>query len=70
MSNAISLEFVSRDCKNGAHHSCHTKWEGMGFEIICNCKCGHNKKQNSGSMVRSPDQSNCKSQKDTGVASG
>ena len=29
------------------HNSCHGRWEGMGFEIICVCNCGHKLKANS-----------------------
>ena len=36
-------DFLSRDCKSQLHESCHGKWEGLGFEIICSCKCGHGK---------------------------
>ena len=37
------IDFLSKDCKSQLHESCHSKWEGLGFEIICNCKCGHGK---------------------------
>ena len=36
-------DFISRDCKSELHESCYGKWEGLGFEIICRCKCGHGK---------------------------
>jgi hypothetical protein len=35
------IDFLSRACKSQLHESCHGKWEGLGFEIICSCKCGH-----------------------------
>lgn len=68
MSTAIGLDFVSRDCRNGSHQYCYGKWEGMGFEIMCICNCGHKirsdalpifieKSQHSGSMVAARDQS-------------
>jgi hypothetical protein len=44
LSAAIGLDFVSRDCKSGIHHDCCGKWMGLGFEIICVCKCDHNRK--------------------------
>gem|GEM_PF-2566455 len=68
MSTAIGLDFVSRDCRIGSHQYCYGKWEGMGFEIICICSCGHKikadaslvgieKSQYSESMVARRDQS-------------
>ena len=68
LSNRVNLDFTSRECKNVAHHTCHNKWEGMGFEIICACNCGHRKDpsieklQYSGSLVGRRDQSVCKTQ--------
>jgi hypothetical protein len=29
------------------HNSCHGRWEGMAFEIICVCNCGHKLKAKS-----------------------
>lgn len=69
MSTNVILEFMSRECKQNLHNECSSKWEGLGFEIICTCKCSHNKKQNSG-MVGRRAQSICESQKHTGDASG
>jgi len=51
MSTAISLDFVSRDCRNGCHKKCYGKWEGMGFEIICACDCGHRIKVDTQSKI-------------------
>jgi hypothetical protein len=39
------IEFVSRECKIGTHRNCRVKWQGLGFEVICRCQCGH--KRNS-----------------------
>jgi hypothetical protein len=47
MSSTTALDFVSRDCRNETHNSCHGRWEGMGFEVICVCNCGHKLKANS-----------------------
>jgi hypothetical protein len=33
------LEFCSKDCKNDIHAQCHAIWNGLGFEVICNCNC-------------------------------
>jgi hypothetical protein len=68
LSTATGLDFISRDCRNGSHQYCYGKWEGMGFEIICICNCGHKiksdastifieKSQHSESMVGPRDQS-------------
>jgi hypothetical protein len=35
------IEFISRQCKNKLHGTCDGKWQGLGFEIICSCECGH-----------------------------
>jgi hypothetical protein len=35
------IDFVSRECKTGQHENCRGKWQGLGFEINCNCICGH-----------------------------
>ena len=37
------LEFCSKDCKKNIHIQCHKIWNGLGFDIICNCNC-HKKK--------------------------
>ncbi len=47
LNRTTTLDFISRDCRNGKHNSCHARWEGMGFEIICVCNCGHKLKANS-----------------------
>jgi hypothetical protein len=37
------IEFLSRQCKTGQHQNCCGKWQGLGFEISCDCMCGHKK---------------------------
>jgi hypothetical protein len=44
MTISTIIDFLSRDCKSHQHESCHSKWEGLGFEIICSCKCHVSKK--------------------------
>jgi hypothetical protein len=44
MTISTIIDFLSRDCKSQLHESCHSKWEGLGFEIICSCKCHVSKK--------------------------
>jgi len=43
LTSDTAIDFLSRECRNNFHKSCHGKWEGLGFEIICRCKCGHEK---------------------------
>jgi hypothetical protein len=43
MTNAI-IDFISRDCRNTIHQNCCGLWRGLGFEILCYCKC-HKKKE-------------------------
>jgi hypothetical protein len=33
------IEFCSKHCKNNVHSHCHEIWNGLGFEVICNCNC-------------------------------
>jgi hypothetical protein len=33
------LDFESKNCKQNDHNSCASKWHGLGFDIICNCRC-------------------------------
>jgi hypothetical protein len=42
MTDAL-IEFLSRQCKTGEHQNCCGKWQGLGFEINCDCTCGHSK---------------------------
>jgi hypothetical protein len=37
------IKFLNRECKNGLHQNCCGRWNGLGFEIICSCRCGHYK---------------------------
>jgi len=42
MTDAV-VEFISRECKIGQHEKCHGKWQGLGFEINCDCEHCHKK---------------------------
>ena len=53
MSNTI-MDFISRECKSGFHQNCHGRWEGLGFEIVCICKCLHDKKERMLERVDQP----------------
>ena len=37
------IDFISKQCKGGLHQNCYGQWEGLGFEVICGCECGHDK---------------------------
>jgi len=39
MSNQDVLEFSSKSCKTNYHNQCSGKWQGLGFQILCNCEC-------------------------------
>jgi hypothetical protein len=41
LTDSSILEFVSRECKTDEHTKCDGRWSGLGFEIVCTCKCGH-----------------------------
>jgi hypothetical protein len=47
-------DFLSRECKSQLHESCHGKWEGLGFQIICSCKCGHGKNGQALEWIEAP----------------
>ena len=38
---SLSVDFISKECKNKNHFSCNHQWEGFGFTVICTCNC-HN----------------------------
>ena len=44
MDKTSTLQFLSKQCKNKEHIACCGLWEGLGFEIICSCKCHVSKK--------------------------
>jgi len=54
LTSDTSIDFLSRECRNNFHNSCHGKWEGLGFEIICSCKCGHGKNGQALELVEEP----------------
>jgi hypothetical protein len=45
LSKNTLVNFISRYCKQGEHQNCDGWWQGFGFEIVCDCKCAHNKKR-------------------------
>ena len=48
------IDFVSRECKTGQHQNCCGKWQGLGFEINCDCMCGHKKNHWALEQVEEP----------------
>jgi hypothetical protein len=43
MTTLIS-DFLSKECKKNNHALCHRQWSGLGFQVICDCKC-HNREE-------------------------
>ena len=41
--NSYSLDFFGKECKNNYHNQCSGQWQGLGFQVTCNCEC-HTKK--------------------------
>ncbi|MGC2383468.1 MAG: hypothetical protein WA631_10215 [Nitrososphaeraceae archaeon] len=35
------IDILSKECKANEHNTCHGKWLGFGFEVVCRCGCGH-----------------------------
>lgn len=52
--NPKILDFISKQCKCGLHQNCYGKWEGLGFEVVCDCNCGHNKSDQALVEVEGP----------------
>jgi hypothetical protein len=47
-----AIDFQSMNCKNTERLRCHSRWQGFGFEFICNCSC--HKKQAALERVEGP----------------
>jgi hypothetical protein len=48
------IDFISKQCKDDRHCECSGRWEGLGFEIICTCKCKHDKNSQALESVAQP----------------
>jgi hypothetical protein len=48
------IDFTSKQCKDNLHGQCGGRWKGLGFEIICGCKCNHNKNNQALDRVEGP----------------
>ena len=48
------IDFISKQCKDNLHGECSGRWKGLGFEIICACKCNHNKNDQALEQVEEP----------------
>ena len=35
------IDILSKECKANEHNTCHGKWLGFGFQVVCRCGCGH-----------------------------
>ena len=33
------VSFKSKECKNDYHNQCSYQWQGLGFQVYCNCEC-------------------------------
>jgi hypothetical protein len=53
MTNAI-IDFISRDCRSTIHQNCCGIWRGLGFEVLCDCKCHKRKEQQALAEVGGP----------------
>jgi hypothetical protein len=40
--NMCIIEFQSKYCKKKEHSKCANKWQGLGFQVCCNCECHRN----------------------------
>ena len=36
---SLSIDFISKECRNKNHLLCKHQWEGFGFNVICTCNC-------------------------------
>ena len=55
MTTTITVtDFVSKECHNDKHQNCYGVWVGLGLEVICCCRCGHNKKDQALESVEGP----------------
>ena len=52
--NQMVFDFISKQCKGGLHQNCYGKWKGLGFEVICGCRCGHNRLGQTLASVEGP----------------
>jgi hypothetical protein len=55
MNEANLVEFLSKQCKNKEHITCCGLWEGLGFEVLCSCKCHKKKEQQALAEVEGPE---------------
>ena len=54
MNEATLLEFLSKQCKNDTHNDCCGIWQGLGLEVLCDCKCHKKKEQEALAEVGGP----------------
>ena len=48
------FDFISKQCKGELHQNCYGRWQGLGFEVICGCRCGHNRLGQTLASVEGP----------------
>jgi len=59
---SYSLDFFSKECKNNYHNQCSSQWQGLGFQVYCNCEC--HKNQMLGRVESLPNTSNSPNKRD------
>jgi hypothetical protein len=52
--NSIIFDFLSADCKDNDHNHCASRWQGLGIEVACNCRCHVSKKGEALQLVGRP----------------
>jgi hypothetical protein len=48
------LDFQNKFCKNNHHALCDGAWTGLGFEILCICKCHNEVKKHAREELEEP----------------
>jgi hypothetical protein len=52
--DTTAIDFLSKQCKNNEHIACCGLWEGLGFKVLCDCKCHRKKEQQALAEVGAP----------------
>jgi hypothetical protein len=52
--DTTAIDFLSKQCKNNEHIACCGLWEGLGFKVLCDCKCHRKKEQQALAEVGGP----------------
>ncbi len=52
--SSTAIDFLSKQCKNDTHNGCYGRWQGLGFDVLCDCKCHKKKEQQALEEVGGP----------------